>query len=331
MEPLSISTDGRGFVTARSRQAFVPWGFNYDRDYKSRLLEDYWNTEWETVARDFREMKSLGANVVRIHLQLARFMEGPDQPNESNLRQLDRLVQLAETDDLYLDLTGLACYRKTDVPVWYSSLGEKQRWAVQANFWSAIARHCARSPAILCYDLMNEPVVPTGKRDSGSWLAGELGGFSYVQFITLDQAGRPQNEIVREWISTLSRAIRKQDPHHFITIGLLPFAGGAFAPDQLASQLDYISVHLYPSSGKLAEDLATLKHFQVGKPVVIEELFPLNCSPNELRDFITRSRQSATGWISFYWGQSPEQLRGSANQADILTRDWLLVFQNSKP
>lgn len=331
MEPLSLSMDGRGFVTARSGQPFIPWGFNYDRDYKSRLLEDYWNAEWETVATDFREMKSLGANVVRIHLQLARFMDGPDQPNESSLRQLDRLVLLAETNGLYLDLTGLACYRKTDVPAWYSSLGEKQRWAVQAGFWSAIARHCAHSPAILCYDLMNEPVVPTGKRDPGSWLAGELGGFNYVQYITLDQAGRPQDKIARDWISTLSRAIRKQDPSHFITIGLLPFAEGPFAPGKLASQLDYISVHLYPSSGKLAEDLATLKRFQVGKPVVIEELFPLNCSSGELREFISRSRQSATGWISFYWGQSPEQLRGSTNQADILTRDWLQVFQNSKP
>lgn len=39
-----------------------------------RLLEDYWAEEWETVAQDFREIRDLGANVVRIHLQLGRFM-----------------------------------------------------------------------------------------------------------------------------------------------------------------------------------------------------------------------------------------------------------------
>lgn len=334
MESLRISADGRGFITVDSGQPFHPWGFNYDRDFKSRLLEDYWNAEWATVARDFTEMKRLGANTVRIHLQLGRFMDGPNQPNEPSLRRLGHLVQLAESNHLYLDLTGLGCYRKSDVPAWYSALEEKQRWAAQAAFWSAIARRCSTSSAILCYDLMNEPIVPAGKRDSGDWLAGELGGFNYAQFICLDQAGRPRAEIVHDWISTLSHAIRKEDSRHFITIGLLPWAGlggDGFVPGKLASQLDYLSVHIYPTRGHLAEDLANLRRFDVGKPLVIEESFPLNCSPEELRHFVEQSRSSASGWLTFYWGQTPDQLRGSTSLPDNVTRKWLLLFQGMEP
>src|SRR5687768_3105631 len=89
MERVTVAPDGRGFILAPSGRPFVPWGFNYDRDYKLRLIEDYWIDEWETVEEDFREMKQLGANVVRVHLSLAKFLGAPDDPNEASLRQLE--------------------------------------------------------------------------------------------------------------------------------------------------------------------------------------------------------------------------------------------------
>src|SRR5689334_6678812 len=64
-----VSADKKGFVLDPSGQPFVPWGVNYDHDATGRLLEDYWDDEWPAVEGDFAEMKALGANVVRIHLQ----------------------------------------------------------------------------------------------------------------------------------------------------------------------------------------------------------------------------------------------------------------------
>jgi hypothetical protein len=75
-------------------------------------------------------MKKLGANVVRVHLQLGKFMDGPDKPNAKALDHLAKLVRLAETTGLYLNLTGLGCYHKKDVPAWYDKLAEKDRWDV---------------------------------------------------------------------------------------------------------------------------------------------------------------------------------------------------------
>jgi len=169
MENVQIADDHRGFVLATSGIRFVPWGFNYDRDENGRLLEDYWEHEWPKIVADFREMKGLGANIVRVHLQLGKFMKGPDQPLAHALDRLANLVTLAEQTGLYVDLTGLGCYRKRDVPAWYDTLAEPERWAVQARFWKAIASRCASSSAVFYYDLMNEPVVPGGRasRESG--------------------------------------------------------------------------------------------------------------------------------------------------------------------
>jgi hypothetical protein len=197
---VQVAKDRKGFVLEPSGHPFVPWGINYDHDDEGRLIEDYWEDEWPTVEAHFGQMKQLGANVVRVHLQLGKFMDGPDKPNEKALDCLGKLQELAERLRLYLDLTGLGCYHKKDVPDWYDKLAEKERWAVQARFWQAVAGCCAASPAVFCYDLMNEPVVPGGKGED--WLGPPFGGKHFVQFITLHQADRPRPDIARQWLST---------------------------------------------------------------------------------------------------------------------------------
>src|SRR5690242_7332886 len=80
---VKVADDGRGFVVAPSGARFVPWGFNYDHDERNRLIEEYWEPEWPKVEQDFAEMKDLGANVVRVHLQVGKFLRGPDEPDEA--------------------------------------------------------------------------------------------------------------------------------------------------------------------------------------------------------------------------------------------------------
>ena len=337
MAPIRISRDGRGFEFAGSGQPFRPWGHNYGPDFK--LLEDYWTSDWRRIVEDFSEMKAMGANVVRVHLQLARFMEGPDRPNRASLAQLRRLIRLAEETGLYLDITGLGCYRTTDVPAWYDGLSEKDRWAAQARFWDAIAAEGAASPAVFCYDLMNEPVSPGGRREPGQWYSGKpFGGFDFIQWISLDQADRPRHEIACAWIRTLSKAIRNRDKHHLITVGLLPstpdwghFSG--FVPEKIAPEVDFIAVHIYPNSDSPLEAIETLKGFAVGKPLVIEETFPLSCTGAELRRFLLESRGIACGWIGHYGGTTLAELdalrrAGTIDISQELQRQWLELFQD---
>jgi hypothetical protein len=333
MEWVRLSKDKLHFVLGTSGRRFIPWGFNYDHDPDGRLLDDYWDSEWSRVQKDFAEMKKLGANVVRVHLQLGKFMDGPEKSNEEALDRLAELLKLAERERLYLDLTGLGCYHKKDVPAWYEKLSEQARWDVQARFWGAVAFRCAKSPAVFCYDLMNEPVVPGGKRQDGDWLGPAFAGKHFVQFITLDQKERERPAIARRWIQHLTTAIRKQDRRRLVTVGLVPWSldrkglTSGFVPEKIVDDLDFISVHLYPEKGKIDEALTTLAGFSVGKPVVIEETFPLKCSAAELEEFIDKSGKHATGWIGFYWGKTQDELRKSGTIGDALTLGWLELFQ----
>jgi hypothetical protein len=54
MPRVEIAPGGKGFRLTGSEQAWMPWGFNYDHEHQQRLLEDYWNNEWEAVEGDFR-------------------------------------------------------------------------------------------------------------------------------------------------------------------------------------------------------------------------------------------------------------------------------------
>jgi hypothetical protein len=323
----------RGFVLEKSGRPLVPWGFNYDHDAEGRLLEDYWDAEWPKVENDFRAMKRLGANVVRVHLQFGRFMRGADEPDPSALKQYARLVRLAESVGLYLDVTGLGCYRRSDVPKWYDRLDEDARWSAQACFWKAVAGRGVQSPAIFCYDLMNEPVVPGGDRKPGDWLGAEFAGSCFVQFITLSQRGRPRSSIARQWIHRLSTAIRSIDRRHLVTVGLVdwsldrPGLTSGFVPGKIADDLDFLCVHLYPQAGHVPAAWETLAGFAVGKPVVIEETFPLKCSLPEFEQFLDGSRRTAAGWVGFYWGKTPEQYRRSTTLSDAITLGWLEIFQ----
>jgi len=336
LEWVRVADDRSSFVLASSGRKFLPWGFNYDHDERGRLIEDYWVGEWAKIEEDFGEIKKLGANVVRIHLQFGRFMEAPDRPNKHALDQLERLVRLAERLGLYLDLTGLGCYHKKDVPPWYDGLDERKRWDAQARFWEAVAARCADSPAVFCYDLMNEPVVPGGQGKRDDWLGPAFAGKHFVQFIALQAQGRPRHEIARQWIEHLVAAVRRHDRRHLVTVGLVPWSldrpglTSGFIPQKTAGKLDFIAVHIYPEKGKVPEAIDTLQGFAVGKPVIIEEIFPLKCSAEELGQFIDASRTTATGWIGFYWGKTPEECRQSGTIADAITLRWLELFQKKK-
>jgi len=336
-----VNKDGDGFVLSSTGARFVPWGFNYFRDERVRLLEDYWGEEgpdgWAKVERDFREMKRLGANVVRIDLQFGKFMNAPGTPNASSLARFDKLIGLAEQAGVYLDVTGLGTFRAADVPPWYNALPEMERWNAQAEFWKAIARVGANRPAVLAYNVMNEPLVSTEKRTAGEWTHPlELEGQRYLEYINLDPAGRTAPDIMSAWLRQMTRAIRTYDQRHLITVGLFWFAGAdpenlPVKPAQIASQVDFVAVHAYPGARRVDAALRYVARYRKGKPVVIEETYPLNCSPEEYADFLRRSRDTASGWLAQFWSLTPEDLAGKTDLGSVLMGESLKVFQTLDP
>ncbi len=333
MDWIRTSKDGDRFVHSQSGNKFRVWGFNYDHDESGRLLEDYWIKEWFKVKEDFKEMKALGANAVRIHLQTAKFMKSEHKTDKQAFKQLARLVGLAQKIGLYLNITGLGCYHIKDVPDWYDKMNESERWNVQAQFWKMVAKTCAKSPAVFCYDLMNEPVLPGADKKETEWLLGEFGGKHFVQRITLDLKGRTRKQVAKDWIDTLVTAIRKQDDRHLITVGVIPWvhtfpkAKPLFYSEEVSRNLDFVSVHFYPKQGEVDKALTAFKAYNIGKPLVIEEIFPLKCGLDEVDEFIEDSWEFADGYFGFYWGKTIDEYAQEDDFVSALCKNWLEYFR----
>jgi len=120
-----------------------------------------------------------------------------------------------------------------------------------------------------------------------------------------------------------------------VTVGVIPwvFVFGAGKPifysDEVGERLDFVSVHFYPKAGEVDKALTALKAYEVGKPLVIEEMFPLACSEAELVEFVRRSTKDVDGWFSFYWGATSQELRATTPPSigDAITASWLEKFQ----
>jgi hypothetical protein len=327
---VAVSRDGRRFVLASSERTFVPWGFNYLGRFES-LAEDDWDTPlgWQRIDADFREMRRLGANVVRWHLQFETFVKGPDEVDAGQLARLKALLKLARKHRLYLDLTGLNCFRLKRIPAWYDRLSEQERWRVQARFWSAVAETCSGDSTVFCYDLMNEPVIGEPGKDEHPWVGGELGGFHFVQRIANKPEGRDARDIAAAWVEAQVAAIRRHDRKTLTTVGVIPWAfvwptaKPVFYSPQAARHLDFTSIHVYPATGKLEQELAALAVYDIGKPLVIEETFPLACSIADLDRFVEAAATRVDGWISHYFGHTPAQHRAGAEPSGPLVAEFL--------
>jgi hypothetical protein len=333
-ERVGVAPDGKGFELASGKR-FTAWGFNYDHDGENRLIEEYWESDWPKVERDFREMRRMGANIARIHLQLPRFLRSPKEPDERTLARLDQLLALAEEVGVYLDLTGAASYRKEESPPWYAEASEAERWAIQARFWEVVAARCAKSPAVFAYNLMNEPLIPG--EAAKEWLTGQLGPFSFCEHLTKNRGTRSRADVAKAWLDMLVPAVRKSDPGRMVTVGsffVFDAPSGftlAMTPKELAERVDYLSVHLYPREAKIDDQLKLLEAAQVGKPVVIEEMYPLHCSLEGFKRFLEASKQHASGWIGFYWGEPIDELRRKNTIKDAITAGWLEFFVQQTP
>lgn len=100
---------------------------------------------------------------------------------------------------------------------------------------------------------------------------------------------------------------------------------------EIAPEVDFLAVHVYPDKGKVNVAIDSLRRYQVGKPIVVEETFPMKGSPAEWRDFLELSRGIAQGWLGQYWSLSPQDLEDSKNVVHGLLLGQFEVMQRLNP
>ena len=118
-----------------------------------------WRETYITEA-DIDRLKAMGFNSVRVPIHWKFF----DADNAEGFRLLDRLVQWARKDHIYvvIDLhcapggqTGTNIDDSYGYPWLYLS-PEAQKHTIE--IWKRIAAHYSREPMVLGYDLLNEPI-----------------------------------------------------------------------------------------------------------------------------------------------------------------------------
>jgi hypothetical protein len=357
LERLTTSTAGGGtFVGASTGVTFVPWGHNYG-PVEGLLDDDSWYqpARFAEIVSDLRELKQMGATVLRIHPQLNKFMTGPTTVKPAAFDQMNRLAVVAEKLGLYLDITGLGAARKADNNLpdtqpgvadaddWLSDTNEEQRWHAQEIWWEEMARRLKDRTSIAWYNLMNEMVAG----NATEWCGPEFGGLCFVQTITLQLGPRDQGTVLRTWIERMRQAIERGEgklrtqADHTVTASNLLFANKTITGDLDDVMLD----HTYPGDiqetanvNEVTTEIQAIKANKItGKPMVLEEFFfALDTDPNPpsyscdtttcLERTMYETRPEVNGWIGHASGTTLAQ--GVPN---ILAAAWLQLFQKNTP
>ena len=255
-------------------------------------------------------------------------MNSPTEPRRRALLAFEHVLETAEENGLYLDVTGNLAWRPDHRDAWYDLLSEQERWRVQARFWRAVAERGRPFESVLCYELTSEPAVPSSA--SASSYFGPFGGYDFGQYIVRDVAGRDGYELARDWTDELATAVRSRDPRHPVSIGLVAVAGHPFDPANVASKLDLVIAHEYPWDGQAQRSIDRMRQFAAqGKPVLLGETFELFAGPETQREFLLGSRPYLDGYLSFFDGRRPSEVEGDL--ADALYEANLSHFLGLRP
>jgi hypothetical protein len=187
-----------------------------------------WRVDEAAFDRAFAQMASAGMNTVRIDLLWSAVEPEPGRYDDQHLRRLDAVLEAARRHGLWLHPTffigGEVGDAFWDIP-WREDRHphrDPELLRLQAEHASMLARRWKGDPAIIAWDLTDEPPF---------WLFRDT---------TDDDA--------RVWTRTLVDALRREDPEHLVTIGTSgqEVGWGPFRADVVVDRLDFGCVHPYP-------------------------------------------------------------------------------------
>lgn len=321
LERLEVTEDG--FVGATTGSPMRFWGGDLGVQ-----------PDIEVMVADFREVRRMGVNVVRLLLETEDYLvapacEGCDPTvDTAAVDHLGDVAAAAFEAGLYLDITGNGIARHHHNGSWFDDLDaspedEERRWAAQEQFWVAVATELASYPSIAWYDLINEPTLPAVGPPATSWCFVEdkpadepCWNPNVVKSMAdPDDPTLPRNgdEVAQSWTTRMRDAIKvlAGDTTHPVSVGQISFCGG---PLNRASQLlaDFDSLHMYPQDSNVLDRIDRVKSCkQPGRPLVIEETYlSLRVAESTMEQFLDGTESHTAGYLGHFQGQTPTELLG---------------------
>jgi hypothetical protein len=147
-----LRADGGHFVDESGRSVILR-GFVTTTNYPDGAALNY-------TAADYQRMKALGANYQSIRIGVCAIGAWPGcQPRDGYLQQLDSMVQAAKQEGIYSEFK-LTMYDLPGQPndnwtaLWRNSGGQQD---AIINGWKTLWQRYESEPAVVGYDLLNEP------------------------------------------------------------------------------------------------------------------------------------------------------------------------------
>ena len=139
---------------------FLPFGVNYFWPGTGWAPKIWKRFDPVQVEQDFRRMKQLGVNCVRVFLSYGSFFREPDRLDAKGLRKFDRFLAIAEKYGIYVHPTGPDHWE--GLPEWARGdrIASERVLRALEWFWRRFAARYRDRSVILAYDLLNEPSVP---------------------------------------------------------------------------------------------------------------------------------------------------------------------------
>jgi endo-1,4-beta-mannosidase len=225
-EASAVGTTGRGaHLLQRAGRSILPVGAHF---VPIQGPDWPWRVGADEFDRAFAAMAAAGLDTVRIDLLWSALEPEPGAYDEKHLRVLDDVLEAARRHGLSLHPTffigGEVGDAFWDVP-WRDGRqphADPELRRLQARHAAMLARRWRADPAIVAWDLTDEPPF---------WLFRDT-----------------TDEDARAWTQELVDALRTEDPQHLVTIGTSgqETGWGPFRADVVADLLDFACVHPYP-------------------------------------------------------------------------------------
>ena len=285
---IQVAADGRGFTEGPGGPRFVPFGCNYF-DPKTGWAPKIWKLyDHERVARHFGQIAGAGLNAIRVFLDMGILNPAPGEYSAEGFGKVDDMVKTAAAAGLRIIFSGPNTWHGTPDHRRGDPYTDPRQIELTHLLWQKIAGRWRDEPAVMTWDLFNEPMVGWPTRAKG-WLGDtrlaawrdfaqkKLGAKVGDDLVSADTAGQDhklwttyldfQETLAEQWTARQAKTLRDAGAKQMISVGLIQWGipvhlaramgPGGFNPRRIAPHLDYLSAHFYPilRKGNLENEL----------------------------------------------------------------------------
>ncbi|MHC4443845.1 MAG: cellulase family glycosylhydrolase [Planctomycetota bacterium] len=289
-----IEVDPHNLTAFRQRNTskpFVAVGVNYF-DHQTGWAPKLWQRfDQKRVRHHLTLIRSQGFNTIRVFLTLESFHRKPGQVQPEGEEKFRKLLAMCRNLGIYVIPSGPDHWEGR--PSWRGKNAYADESVLRADekWWQEFAAKFRDEPAILAWDLKNEPHIPWSDTAHMSakwnqWLQQQYSSteeIAHTWQLNPEQVGqlgkieiptdkpalnhprlydyqRFREYLADRWTQRMVAAIRRSDPNHMVTIGHIQYA----IPVDLPSPKVYAGFNVKANARYL--DFVTIHFYPLARP-----------------------------------------------------------------